>query len=125
MLRRILVLGVISISGAVYADTTSTIELEQVIEKKVAFFHRAPCHVSQGFLVHVDTRCRVSVPLTDADRESGVLQKVAVSFKLICRKPVGDIEAYFAHTYAEQPHKVWSSLIVNEGERDLLQESCR
>ena len=125
MLRSIIFLGAVFLTTTVHADTTSTIELEQRIGKKVAFFHRAPCYVSQGFLVYVDTRCRVSVPLTDADRESGVLQKVAVSFKLICRKPVGDIEAYFAHTYAEQPHKAWSSLIVTERERDLLQESCR
>ncbi|MDH3376099.1 MAG: hypothetical protein OEQ39_03915 [Gammaproteobacteria bacterium] len=100
------------------------IELERVIDKKVAFFHRAPCNVSQGLLVHIDTRCRVPVPLIDADRQRGVLQKVAVNFKLVCRKPVGDIVVNYAHTYEEQPYDVWSSLIVNEQERKLLMENC-
>lgn len=109
-------------SAADYDPWTS--DLEFVIEKQLAFFLRAPCKASHGFLVSSDTRCRASLPLTDEDRTNGVLKRVIINYDLVCRKRAGDIEATYMLTYEEQPKGLWKPVATNDADREMLKRSC-
>lgn len=105
-------------------EDVSTWELENIIEKKVAYYVRAPCNVSIGFLVHMDTRCRFEAPLTLEDSQRGVLRRIVVNIGLVCRKPVGDIAADYTHVYEEGPEKVWTAVAVRPRDRASIKTAC-